>query len=42
MHWALIQVAGVLNGNNTIQCEEKNNECTVGYNCRSLADCFIP
>ena len=30
---ALTQVVGVLSGNNTILCEEKNKyECTVGYN----------
>ena len=37
MHLALLQVVGVLSGNNTILCEEKNKyECTVGYNFKSF------
>ena len=35
MHVVLLQVVGVLSGNNTILCEEKNKyECTVGYNLK--------
>ena len=37
MHVALLQVVGVLSGNNTILCEEKNKyKCTVGYNFKSF------
>ena len=37
MHVALLQVVGVLSGNNTIMCEEKNKyKCTVVYNFKSF------
>ena len=37
VHLALLQLAGVLSGNNTILYEEKNKyECTFGYNFRSF------
>ena len=37
VHLAILQVVGVLSGNNTILCEEKNKyECTVGYSFKSF------